>query len=168
MSLSLNSRLTAIKKHFWHCRCILGKGGVMEWVIWWGVCERIAWEKCLEQSCAYLLFFFFFFSVGKTKRKNKFYPKCTFFCIVLKTEISSHLAWNICFSERNKEKEGDGCYCLSSTPRLLHHLARRWEHRFSFVPLCENVCEFSRNKQVTYTPGLAVLSQSLHALSIYE
>lgn len=112
--------------------------------------ERNVWSGAVHTYCS--------FSSGKTKRKNKFYQKRYIFLHCIEN-------WNffpfgmkyLLFWEKGKkaiEKEADGCCCLCSTPRLLHHLARMWGHRSSFFPLLENICEFTRNKQVTYSPAL--------------
>lgn len=124
-----------------------------------------------EISGAELWYFFFFFLLLRQREKINFTKMYLFLhCIENWNFFPFGMKYLLFWEKERKaiEKEGDGCYCLSSTPRLLHHLARRWEHRFCFVPLCENVCEISRNKQVTYSPSLAALSQLLHALNTYE
>lgn len=136
-SLSLNSRLTAIKKkHFCHCRCIWWRGGLT--YLWNGLLgeefvnilpERNVWRGAVHTYCS--------FSSGKTKRKNKFYQKRYIFLHCIEN-------WNffpfgmkyLLFWEKGKkaiEKEADGCCCLCSTPRLLHHLARMWGTQIQFL-----------------------------------
>lgn len=106
MSLSLNSRLTAIKKHFWHSRCILGKGGVMEWVISWGVWECIAWEKCLGQSCdTYSFFFLFFFLLLRRREKINFIPNVHFSALYWKLKFLS--IWHEIFAFLRERKKSN-------------------------------------------------------------
>lgn len=128
-------------------------------------------KYCLREMSGvelwYLLFFFssFFFLLLRQREKINFTPNVHFSALYWKLKFLS--VWHEIFAflretkKSNWERRRWMLLPLLNT-QITSSFSQEMKHRFSFVPLCENVCEFSRNKQVTYPQSLAVLSQ-LHA-----